>query len=81
MGTQVLTGLAIHVEAFLSRLLMASCTVGTVAIIGDDLPPGLHLFGPELADRITTQSGGIDDFPDSLNVSDHAPLLIEMDEG
>ena len=32
----------------------------------------------ELADRITAQSGGIDDFPDSLNVSDHAPLLIEM---
>ena len=32
----------------------------------------------ELADRITAQAGGIDDFPDSLNVSDHAPLLIEM---
>jgi len=32
----------------------------------------------ELADRITAFSGGIDDFPDSMNVSDHAPLLIEM---
>jgi exonuclease III len=32
----------------------------------------------ELADCITSFSGGIDDFPDSLNVSDHAPLLIEM---
>jgi len=38
-------------------------------------------LSPELADRITAFSGGIDDFPDSLNVSDHAPLLIEMDEG
>ena len=35
-------------------------------------------LAPELADRITAQAGGIDDFPDSLNVSDHAPLLIEM---
>jgi exonuclease III len=32
----------------------------------------------ELADRITTFSGGIEDFPDSLNVSDHAPLLLEL---
>jgi exonuclease III len=32
----------------------------------------------ELADRITAFSGGIDDFPDSMNVSDHAPLLIEL---
>jgi exonuclease III len=32
----------------------------------------------ELADRITAFSGGIDDFPDSLNVSDHAPLLLEL---
>jgi exonuclease III len=32
----------------------------------------------ELADRITVFSGGIDDFPDSLNVSDHAPLLLEL---
>ena len=35
-------------------------------------------LAPELADRITAQAGGIDDFPDSLNVSDHAPLLLEM---
>ena len=32
----------------------------------------------ELADRITAFSGGIDDFPDSMNVSDHAPLLLEL---
>jgi exonuclease III len=32
----------------------------------------------ELADRITAFSGGIDDFPDSMKISDHAPLLIEM---
>jgi exonuclease III len=32
----------------------------------------------ELADCITSFSGGIDDFPDSMNVSDHAPLLIEL---
>jgi exonuclease III len=35
-------------------------------------------LSPELADRITAFSGGIDDFPDSLNVSDHAPLLLEL---
>jgi endonuclease/exonuclease/phosphatase family metal-dependent hydrolase len=35
-------------------------------------------LAPELADQITAQAGGIDDFPDSMNVSDHAPLLIEM---
>ena len=37
----------------------------------------IYLFS-ELADHITAQSGGIDDFPDSLNVSDHAPLLVEL---
>lgn len=33
---------------------------------------------PRLADRITSFSGGMDDFPDAFSVSDHAPLLIEM---
>jgi exonuclease III len=33
---------------------------------------------PRLADRITAFSGGMDDFPDAFSVSDHAPLLIEM---
>jgi exonuclease III len=35
-------------------------------------------LAPELADHITAQIGGIDDFPDSMNVSDHSPLLIEL---
>ena len=33
---------------------------------------------PDLASCVTARSGGMNDFPDAFNVSDHAPLLVEM---
>jgi len=34
---------------------------------------------PNLQSCVTARSGGMDDFPDAFNVSDHAPLLVEID--
>ena len=33
----------------------------------------------ELADEVTAVAGGIDDFPDAWDVSDHAPVIVDFE--